>query len=310
MSRLQASAVLLVVAVLWAFAFVPQTWGMETMAPMAFTAARFALGALVVAPLAWRESRADSAKTLSRGSVAGIAGLGMLMFLGAGMQQLGLLTTTVTKAGFLNALYVPLVPLLSWMIFRRSPHPVVWPAALLCVLGTWLMAGGQGLDLVTGDLWIICSALPWALHVALVGVAADRWVAPYRLACLQFAACSVLAALTSSIWEHTSWPQVQAAAWAIAYTGVVSVGLGFTAQVVAQRYTHAGDAALILSSEMVFAAMFGAWLMGDALSTGAWLGGAIIFGAILAAQVTPLVGGRSSPDAKSKTKTKTQTHQA
>lgn len=288
MSRPQASAILLGVALIWAFAFVPQAWGMEFMEPMGFTAARFALGALVVAPLAWHEARTSARTPVDRRAVAGMVCLGGLMFTGAGMQQMGLVTTTVTNAGFLTALYVPLVPLLSWMIFKRRPHPVVWPAALVCMLGTWLLAGGRSLDLVKGDLWFIGSALPWALHVALVGVLADRWNAPYRVACIQFAACSALAALAAGWWEHTTWSQISSAAWAIAYTGVVSVGLGFTAQVVAQRHTHASDAALILSSEMLFAAIFGALLMGDTLSSAGWLGGLLILSAIVVAQLIPL----------------------
>jgi drug/metabolite transporter (DMT)-like permease len=255
---------------------------------MAFTAARFALGALVVAPLAWQEVRINARAPINPRATAGMLGLGALMFAGAGMQQMGLMTTTVTNAGFLTALYVPLVPIFSWIIFRRQPHLVVWPAAMICMLGTWLLAGGSSVDFVIGDLWFIGSALPWALHVALVGVLADRWDAPYRVACTQFAVCSVLAAMAAGWWESTTWQQISSAAWAIAYTGVVSVGLGFTAQVVAQRHTRASDAALILSSEMLFAAFFGALLMGDTLSGTGWLGGLLIVVAIASAQLIPL----------------------
>lgn len=296
MTRTQANAVLLTVAVIWGLAFVPQAWGMADMGPMAFTGLRFALGALVVAPLAWREYRqaqAAVAETPGPALPSGLWGymvaLGALIFAGAAMQQIGLLSTSVTHAGFLTGLYVPLVPILGWWLFKRAPHPVVWPAALGCLLGTWLLAGAQQVEIVAGDAWVIASCIPWALHITLVGWVAERWSAPYRLAFVQFAICSVLGLATSWWLEPLSWAAIEAAAGAIAYTGLISVGVGYTAQVVAQRYTHPADAAIILSSETVFAALFGALLMGDRLSWAGLSGCSLILMCIVAAQWVPLV---------------------
>ena len=299
MTRTQANAVMLTVAVIWGLAFVPQAWGMADMGPMAFTGLRFALGALVVAPLAWREHRqaasgeaAAPGPALPGGLWLWMAALGVLIFAGAGMQQMGLLSTSVTNAGFLTGLYVPLVPILGWWFFKRAPHPVVWPAALGCLLGTWLLAGAKQVDIAAGDWWVIASCIPWALHITLVGWVAERWNAPYRLACVQFAVCAVLGMATAWWLEPLSWAAIQAAAGAIAYTGLISVGVGYTAQVVAQRYTHPADAAIILSSETVFAALFGALLMGDRLSVLGWAGCSLILMCIVAAQWLPLVWRR------------------
>src|SRR5689334_13292390 len=150
MKRWQADGMLLAVAAIWGLAFVPQSWGMASLGPFAFTGIRFLLGALVVAPLAWREHQRNAlfARVHGRPIASGLAkpgpprwvllmAMGLLIFLGAALQQIGLVTTSVTNAGFLTALYVPAVPLLAWLIFRRRPHPVVWPAALGCVVGTW-----------------------------------------------------------------------------------------------------------------------------------------------------------------------------
>ena len=298
MKRWQADGLLLAVAMIWGLAFVPQAWGMEHLGPMAFTGLRFALGALVVAPLAWREHRRGVPVTSAMMRPGPprpvlLVGLGLLIFLGAALQQVGLVTTSATNAGFLTALYVPGVPLLAWLVFGRRPHPVVWPAALGCLAGTWLLTGAQPVAMVSGDWWVIASSLPWALHVVLVGWAAGRLGAPYTVACAQFVVCSACS-LAVALWLEPplTWSAVQAAAGAIAYTGIISVGVGYTAQVVAQRHTREADAALLLSSETVFAALFGALLAGDRLSASGWAGCALILGCIVAAQLVPLWGRR------------------
>jgi drug/metabolite transporter (DMT)-like permease len=291
MKRWHADGLLLAVAAIWGLAFVPQSWGMETLGPMSFTALRFALGALVVAPLAWREHRRGAARPQPAGGPPRallLATLGVLIFLGAALQQIGLVSTSVTHASFLTALYVPLVPLLGWLLFRRRPHAVIWPAAFGCVVGTWLLTGADAIDIVVGDWWVIASSLPWALHVVLVGWAAGRLGAPYTVACAQFVVCAALSGLAALWLETISLDAVRAAAGAIAYTGLVSVGIGYTAQVVAQRHTHPADAALLLSAETVFAALFGALLAGDRLSTSGLAGCALILACIVIAQVLPM----------------------
>lgn len=291
MTRWQADAVLLLVAALWGLAFVPQSWGMANLPPMAFTGLRFALGAAVVAPLAWRERHLPAPATTGGPPRAVLlVGLGVLIFLGAALQQIGLVTTSVTNASFLTALYVPAVPLLAWALLRQRPHGVAWLAALGCVAGTWLLTGAGPVRMVAGDWWVIASSLPWALHVVLVGWAAGRLGAPYTVAFTQFVVCSALSLVATAGFEPAwTWGDVQAAAGAIAYTGLVSVGVGYTAQVVAQRHTRPADAALVLSSETVFAALFGAWLAGDRLSGQGWAGCALILACIVMAQLPGLL---------------------
>lgn len=295
MKRWQADTLLLLVAAIWGLAFVPQSWGMAAMGPMAFTGLRFALGALVVLPLALREQRQRTSSPSTAGGPPRallLAALGLLIFLGAALQQVGLVTTSVTNASFLTALYVPLVPLLAWALFKRRPHWIAWPAALGCLAGTWLLTGAGPVTMVAGDWWVIASSLPWALHVVLVGWAAGRLGAPCTVACVQFAVCSALSGLAAAAFEPAlDWASVRAAAGAIAYTGVISVGVGYTAQVVAQRHTQPADAALLLSSETVFAALFGALLAGDRLTPLGWAGCGLILGCILLAQLPGLLRG-------------------
>jgi drug/metabolite transporter (DMT)-like permease len=291
-TRAQANLILLLVALIWGSAFVAQALGMRAVGPMAFTGLRFALGAAVVAPLAWREWRGLAARGAlpTRRDAGHIAALGALLFLGAAMQQVGLLTTSVTNTGFLTALYVPLVPLLARLAFGQRPHWIVWPAACGCVAGTWLLTGG-GMDatmLKAGDLWVLGSSLPWALHVILVGRAANRLQGALVVATGQFAVCSVLALAAGLAFEDLTWAGVRQALGAIAYTGVLSVGLGFTLQVVAQRHTPPADSAIVLASETVFAAVFGAVFMGDRLGPGGFAGCALILACVWMVQLQPL----------------------
>lgn len=282
----------MLVALIWGSAFVAQSQGMVHVGPMTFTGVRFLIGALVVAPLMrreWRQLRGQ-ARVPQRRDAYQIAGLGGLLLLGAALQQIGMINTPVTNAGFLTALYVPLVPLLGWLLWRHWPHWSVWPAALACLIGAYLLSGAQLLSIGRGDGWIIASTVPWALHVLLVGRVAHRLAAPFLVAGGQFAVCGVLALLWGILWEPMSWAGLQGAAWSLAYTGVFSVGVAFTAQVVAQRYAHATDAAIVLSAETLFAALFGFLLMGDRLDSAGLAGCALIFTSMMGVQLLPLLG--------------------
>lgn len=289
LSHWQANGLLLLAAVIWGSAFVPQAWGAEKVAAFQFTGLRFALGALVVAPLAWREWRSRSAATRARGlaSLWPVVGLGLLIFGGVVLQQIGIGSTTVTNAGVLTALYVPLTPLLAWLIYRQRPHWVVWPAAVGCIVGTWLLAGGGRLYLSQGDAWVIASSLFWAGHLLWVGRVANHLGGPFVLSFVQFVVCATASLAVGLVVEPWSTQAVWDVAGSIAYTGFLSVGLGYTLQVVGQRYAQPSHAAIILSSETLFAAVFGALLMGDRLSPAGWVGCGLILACIVLVQLQP-----------------------
>ena len=293
LSRTRSNALLLLVALIWGSAFVAQAVGARSLGSFTFTGLRFALGAAVVAPFAWREwrtLRAQGRQPRPR-DLGHIAGLGTLLFLGAAMQQLGLLTTSVTNAGFLTALYIPLVPVFGWIAWRQMPHWTTWIAAAGCLAGTWLLTGGGShtSNLRPGDGWVIASSVPWAAHVMLVGRAANRLHGAMLVACGQFIACSVLALLIGVAVEPITAHGVRPAPGATVYTGVLSVGLGFTLQVVAQRHTRAADSAIVLASETVFAAAFGALFMGERIGSAGLAGCALILAGVLMVQLQPLV---------------------
>jgi len=292
LTRARSNLLLLLVALIWGSAFVAQAIAARHLGTLTFTGLRFALGAAVVAPFAWREWRllALRGRQPRPRDLAHIAGLGTLLFLGSSMQQAGMLTTTVTNAGFLSALYIPLVPLLGWIVARHLPHWTTWLAAAGCVAGSWLLTGGGSLAAFrTGDWWVIASSLPWAAHVMLVGRAANRLHGAMLVACGQFVACAALALALGLPTEPLAADGLAHALWPIAYAGVLSAGLGFTLQVVAQRHTRPADAAIVLSSETVFTAGFGAVFMGDRLGASGLAGCALILACVLMVQLQPIV---------------------
>ena len=281
-------------ALVWGSAFVAQAHGTESLSSITFTGIRFLLGACVITPLVLRDLRLISRRPVKpgRGDFIGVLMLGLLLALGAVFQQIGITGTTVTNAGFLTALYVPLVPLISWLVMQVRPHWSVWPASIGCLLGTWMLSGAGALSLSVGDAWVIASSLFWALHVIFVGRVAERLDAPFLVAFGQFLVAGVACMVWAGFTETISLAAIREATLPILYTGIISVGFAYTGQVVGQRYADAADAAIILSAETLFAALFGFLLMGDRLSSTGIAGCVVIFVCIIAVQLLPLMGSK------------------
>lgn len=291
MSRSVANALMLLVALIWGTTFVAQQLGMAHVGPLTYTGVRFLLGALFVLPLAVREYGRLQARgvRLERADWFAWCGLGVLLFLGAVFQQIGIMGTTVSNAGFLTALYVPMVPIFAWLIDRHAPHPAVWPATIGSFIGTFMLSGGRFDALTVGDYWVIASTLFWAAHVFWVGRVAAHRGAPIMVAVTQFVVSGVLSMLVALAIEDIELAGLVEATPAILYGGLLSVGVAFTVQVIAQRHTPATDAAILLSSEILFAALAGALYLGERLTPLQLAGGGIIFVCILGVQVAPIL---------------------
>ena len=299
MNRTASNGLMLITALIWGTTFVAQQLGMKDVGPFTFTAARFLIGALFVVPLAWREyTRVTALGVRVHGrDVLSWVGLGTLLFLGAILQQIGLMSTSVSNASFLTALYVPMVPLLAWFVDRRRPHLSVWPATIGSVVGTFFLSGGSISQISTGDWWVLASTIFWAGHVLWVGRLAEKKGLPILVALTQFVACGLLALLLAVASEPVTVQGLQSALPAILYGGVLSVGVAFTLQVVAQRHTRPADAAVLLSSEILFAAIAAVVYLGETISTTQIVGGLIIFSSVLAVQLLPMLGRVGTPGA-------------
>jgi drug/metabolite transporter (DMT)-like permease len=289
---------LLLAALIWGSSFVVQQIGTGGMGTITFTGARFFLGGLVVLPFGLRQLRKVTveAGAFPFSAWRGLLATGCILLVAACLQQHGILRTTVTNSGFLTALYVPMVPMLGWLLLGRKVPFAIWPASICCFIGTYILSGAHDVSLASGDLWVISSSLFWAIHVIMVGLMATRTQAPLVVATTQFLVAGLLGLCAGIFLETPDFAQVRSAVWGIMYIGIFSVGAAFTLQVVGQRFTPASDAAIILSSETVFAALGGMIFLGEHLSWYRLSGGMLILTAILAIELVPLTRiGRPRP---------------
>jgi drug/metabolite transporter (DMT)-like permease len=284
MSRLNADLALLLAAAVWGVAFLFQKSAMDHVGPLAFIAARGALAAVALAPLAWREHRRASTAPAGPGFWAIATWGGVAFFFAAWLQQAGIRTASVTNTGFLTALYVVLTPFVAWAWSRKVPSPMVWPAVALSAVGTWLLGGGMLDAFSSGDRLVALSALFWALHVVITGHAAP-FGRPLAFTALQFAVVGTLAAIAAAFTETTTLNGLARAAPDILYVGLLSSALAFTVLTVALQHTPPSEAAVIVSIETVFAALAAFLVLGERMPAVGWLGAALILGATLLLQV-------------------------
>ncbi|MCT7663467.1 DMT family transporter [Shinella kummerowiae] len=286
MTRVQANTLLLLAGAIWGAGFIAQSTAMETLGPIWFIGLRFAVATLVALPFAlWEKSHADC--PIRPNDIGGFILTGLALFAAAAFQQVGLLTTTVTNSGFLTGLYVVFTPILTVLLLRRRPHWVIWPAALLASFGIFLLSGGTFAALTLGDMLTIVCAVLWSVQMICVGVFSGRSGRPVALSLIQFSVCAVLGCAAGLLFEPISLAAIKGALPEILYAGFFSSGLAFIFQNVAQRYTTAPQAAIFLSSEALFAALFGVLLLGETISPAGYVGCAIIFVAMLAVELLP-----------------------
>lgn len=295
-------ALLLLTAAIWGFAFVAQRAGMRHVGPFWFTAVRFALGSLSLVPfvlLRQRAARRAAGKAAEAASPPRLrvlpAGLlaGAVLFGGAVLQQIGMVWTTAGKAGFITGLYVVLVPLAGLLWGERAGW-ARWVAALLAAVGLFFLSVTSDLTLERGDLLVLVGALFWTAHVRLLGWLSPR-TDPVTLACVQFAVCALLSGAAAALSEPLVLDALLAAGLPILYGGLLSVGVAYTLQVVAQRRAPPAHAAVLLSLETVFAALGGALVLGERLPPRGLLACALMFAGMICSQLPLLIGGYQSP---------------
>jgi len=289
MNRLQADFLLLITALIWGTTFVAQRDAAGHVGPILFVAVRFTLSALVLAPIALWEARRSEVR-LRAADLRGALVIGACLCAGCWLQQIALVTTSASNGGFLTAVYIVIVPLVAWVFTRRPPRPVVLAATLIALGGAWLLAGASsGGGWNRGDLIILGSDLIWALHITLVGHYARGGARPVFLALMQNGITGLASLPVALLLEPFDVPGLLAVAPAILYGGIVSSGIAFTLQVIAQRHTPSAEAALIMSLECVFAAIAGALLLGERLSGAAWAGAALILVSVVLVEAGPLL---------------------
>ena len=286
---------LLLTAMIWGTAFVFQRVGMDSIEPVTFNAARMALAAVMVGALAFvlrRGKNADtSAPAWSRTWKGGIC-CGLFLTAGSVFQQMGVVYTTAGKAGFITAMYMLLVPILNFLLFKKKNSWLVWLAVFIGVGGMYLLCVKEDFTLTSGDTLVCICALMFSGHILCCDYFV-RQASPIELAAIQFATAAVVSAGIASLTENPNWAGIMSAAVPILYCGVVSGGIGYTLQIVAQKFTDPTIASLLMSLESVFAVIAGAMLLGEQMSSREMLGCVVMFAAIILVQI-PLPGERKT----------------
>lgn len=272
---------------IWGFAFVAQRKGMEYIGPFTFNGIRFALGSLWLIPFLSRSTIAKSQSGNQQKStsihpyLAGIL-VGLILFIGASLQQTGIVYTSAGKAGFITGLYVIIVPIIGIML-RKPSRIGTWFGAILAAIGLYFLSVTESLTISKGDFLVLIGAFFWAIHVQLIDWLVDQFK-PLKLAFLQYITCSILSLVVAFFFEPIVLFKIYRALVPILYAGLFSVGIAYTLQIVAQKETHPSHAAIILSMETVFAALGGYIILGETLNTREIFGCALLFSAMIISQ--------------------------
>ena len=282
--RVLGNALLMLTAMIWGTAFVFQRVGMEDIEPITFNAARMALAAVAVGAVSLLPMASEKEKLaiMSRKERAAyrrntiIGGICCGTFLSAAsiFQQMGIVYTTAGKAGFITAMYMLLVPVIGFLLL----------AVLMGVVGMYLLCMTESLHLGRGDTLVCICAVLFSGHI----LCCDHYAVlgnPIRISAIQFASCTVISSIAALILEQPSWAKIVSAAIPILYCGLISGGLGYTLQIIAQKYTDPAVASLLMSLESVFAVIAGALLLGERMTGRELLGCVIMFAAIVLVQI-------------------------
>lgn len=296
---MKSNALLILTAAIWGFAFVAQRVGMQYVGAFTFNGVRFALGSISLIPLLvyFRRKKAEEQKEEIASASALIPGIiaGSVLFFGASLQQAGLAYTTAGKAAFITGLYIVIVPLLG-VFLKQHISLNTWIGVVLAVSGLYFLSVNEDLSIAKGDFLEIIGAFFWALHILIIDYYTKK-VDALELSFVQFAACSVLSIAVALIFEDIAISRLSQALIPILYGGLLSVGVAYTLQVVAQKNAKPSHAAIILSMETVFAAIGGAILLHENLGARGYLGCGLMFAGMLLTQVQNF--GKDISEAKS-----------
>ena len=282
-------------AFIWGSAFVAQSVGMDYLGPFTFNSIRCLMGGIVLIPellLFKRNGRKKSQEQVAEVAGAGIGSrkdlivggicCGLALAAGSSLQQIGLVYTTAGKAGFITALYIVIVPVMGILLGKRV-RLKVWIGVVLAATGMYFLCITEGFSIAKGDFFVFLCAAAFSVHILVIDYFAPK-VDGVALSCIQFFVCGILCAVPMLVSEQPQISQIMEAWVPLAYAGVLSCGVAYTLQVVAQKNTDPAVASLILSLESVVSVLAGWVILGERLSGRELFGCALVFTAVILAQ--------------------------
>ena len=283
---MKANFLMLIATFIWGTAFVSQTTGMGAIGPFTFSFARFFLASLTVLPLLLIYEKKNFYSFLNNKNYIYLSLLaGLALFGGMGLQQYALLKSQVANTAFLSTLYVPIVSLISRFIFRSQLHWIVWIAVLLCLYGSYLLSSNQSLDIQKSDSLLFIAAFCFAVHIIVVDIFMKQFYSPFTFGFIQYVIVFLLSMILAFNLETPTFENIKVEWFEIIYTGVLSAGIGYTLQIIAQSKASPAPAAIILSMESVFGALAAWILINQVLDANKILGCLAIFIGVIIVQL-------------------------
>lgn len=292
---------------IWGSAFVAQSSGMDYVGPYTYNMARNVLAFLFLIPVIYvigkKKGVTDNAgsgtgiddaasgeanwKSIllpDRTTLVGGIYCGLVMAVASSLQQIGITMTTAGKAGFITALYIILVPLMGVFIGKKISR-IIWFCVVLAMAGFYLLCVKEGFSISKGDILVLFCSVGFSVHIMTIDHFTSKGVDGVKMACIQFAVAAIVMTPLMFVLENPSVSGLLSAWMTIAYAGILSSGVGFTLQIVAQKDTDPTTATLIMSLESVFAAVSGCLFLNEVLLPKEILGCILVFVAVILAQV-------------------------
>ena len=287
-NKVLSVALLLFVSMIWGFAFVAQRVATGAVGAYAFTGIRFCLGAIVVLPvtLIFERERLDKQKRKLTYLYSALSGI--VMFLACLTQQMGVeITQNAGKSGFITALYTVLVPIASAIIYKQKKGVNVWMGAVLAMVGLFLLSVNETFTVGIGEILLFLCAVLWTAQILIVDVSMQKGVPPLKFSMYQFFVCGIVGVVLALFIEPESFTvdALSEAMIPILYAGVLSVGVAFTLQSVAQKRSDPTTAAIIFSTEALFGTIGGAIILHEVMSLRAYIGCAVMFFGLVLSQI-------------------------
>ena len=293
-TEILGSILLFVTALIWGFAFVAQSKGMENVGPCTFNGLRSFLAAFALAPIliinrkkAFRVEVPGSDEAGKRSVLyTGLVLIGIVFFLASTSQQIGIgLTDSVGKAGFITALYIVLVPL-AGIFLKKPPKWIVFLCVAASTFGLFLLCipKGSKFTLQAGDILLIACAVLFTAHILLINYYSAR-INGILIAVVQFLFVGVFCGIVMIVYEKPAWADIVKALPTMVYAGLLSSGVGYTFQILGQKYVEPTKASLIMCLESVFSVLGGWLLLHQQLTLREGIGCIIMFVAILVCQI-------------------------
>ena len=290
MSKSSSLLSALLCTLIWGTTFIAQDTGMDKIGPFIFNGTRFFVGFLALIPFFLIIEKDKFTKIFNKNRKRFLylsILIGFFLFFGSALQQVSLLYTDVANAAFFTIFYVPMVPLIVFILFKKKVHWSVWPSVILCVMGGYLLTNFYDASVRMGDLLVVAGALFWSLHIIFIGELIHDFDLPVTIGLIQTFIVSSLSFLIGITYEEFVIENILNEKFEILYAGVLSGGFAFVLQIYAQKNINPAPAAIIFSLEGVFATIAAWFILNQILNTNNILGCIFILAGVLLSQLMP-----------------------